>query len=77
MKLAEDNGDIICDIAKVKLQKSDVLVLDFGNADMTLDNLSNIGNTVHDMFPDNKIMFIGKGVELKIIDGGSEDEQRD
>ena len=62
MKLTEDNGNVICDIAKVKLQKDDVLVLDFGNAEMTPDRLDGISKTVHD------------GIELKVINGGTNNE---
>lgn len=74
MKLTGDNGNVICDIVKVKLQKDDVLVLDFGNAEMTPDRLGSISKTVHDIFPNNKIMFMGNGVELKVINGGTNNE---
>lgn len=74
MKLCSDDGDILCDIAKIRLQENDVIILDFGKTSTSTDHMENIGNDMHEIFPNNKIIFLSNDVELKIIDGGSKDE---
>ena len=77
MKLTDDDKNIICDISKVELNPNDVIVLDFKNTNSTSESLYKISKSINDMFPNNKILFLCNGVELKIIDGGSENEQGD
>lgn len=77
MKLADNEGNIICDLAKTKLEEGDVLVLDFKNQQPPNTTLKDIGDSIHDIFPNNKIIFLSNDLELKIINGGRKDEQGD
>lgn len=74
MKLTDDNKNIICDISKVELNPNDVIVLDFKKSEPLSESLYNISKSMNDMFPNNKILFLCNGVELKIVNGGSKDE---
>lgn len=74
MKLTDDNKNIICDISKVELNPNDVIVLDFKKSELLSESLYNISKSMNDMFPNNKILFLCNGVELKIVNGGSKDE---
>lgn len=77
MNITDNEGNIICEVARINLQPNDVLVLDFKDTIPHQDNLQIISKSMREMFPNNRTLFLAGGVELKVINGGREDEQRD
>lgn len=76
MYLADDDKNIICEVARVNLQPDDVLILDFKEAEMPQSAMQDFSTYMHEAFPNNKIVFLSKGVEIKVINGGNASEYR-
>ena len=77
MKLVSDEGIEIAEIKRINLKPDDVLVFDFKESKMPLENLNTISKNLNSMFPNNKILMIYNGIELQVMNnGGSKDEQR-
>lgn len=73
MKLELD-GKEIAEISKMNLKENDVIVVDFKGSNMPLDMSEKVSHDLKTMFPDNKIVILSGGVELKIIEGGNSNE---
>lgn len=78
MNLADNDGNVICEISRINLQPNDIIVLDYKDAEPLQETIYETSKYMNQMFPNNKILFLCKGVELKILnDGGIINEQRD
>lgn len=76
MNLADNEGNVICEISRINLQPSDIIVLDYKDAQPTQEALHDSSAYLNQLFPNNRILFLCGGVELKVFnDGGSVNEQ--
>lgn len=66
-----DNEYKIEDIKRIHLNKNDVLKITVKEG-MSADSCRALHKMLSDMFPDNKILTITKGVEFEIIEGGND-----
>lgn len=78
MNLTDTDGNVICEISRINLQPNDIIVLDYKEAQPLQETLAETSKYMNQMFPNNKILFMCGGVEIKVFnDGGSANEQRD
>lgn len=76
MNLTDNNGNVICEISRINLQPDDIIVLDYKDAQPVQETLHETSKYMNELFPNNRILFLCGGVEIKILnDGGSIDEQ--
>ena len=77
MKLINNQKEI-AEISRLNLKPDDIIVLDYKDTQPTQDVLHNSSAYLNQLFPNNRILFLCGGVELKVFnDGGMESEQRD
>lgn len=71
---ALDEGIEIGELSRISLKPDDVLVLDFKSGVPTR-NMEELYDMVKSYFPNNGVMFLSNGIELKIFEGGNDNEQ--
>lgn len=74
MKVVDDDGIELGEISRISLKPSDVVVFDYKEQKVSTQSLKEIYDKVSSYFPNNKVIFVSNGVELKIIEGGKDNE---